>query len=77
MWPISIGRSTSTARSSGFTLLSQKEQLAAVNAPGSDRAQVLVLRALGRSPMGGARHVGLRAFVLEVDSAEQLERIAD
>lgn len=61
----------------GFTLLSQKEQLAAVNAPGSDRAQVLVLRALGSSPMGGARHVGLRAFVLEVDSAEQLKRIAD
>ena len=60
----------------GFTLLSQKEQLAAMNAPGSDRAQVLVLRALGSSPMGGARHVGLRAFVLEVDSAEQQERIA-
>ena len=34
----------------GFTLLSQKEQLAAVNAPGSDRAQVLVLRASGIVP---------------------------
>ncbi len=59
----------------GFTLLSQKEQLAAVTAPGSDRAQVIVLRALGRSPVGGARHIGLRAFVLEVESADQLERI--
>jgi catechol-2,3-dioxygenase len=60
----------------GFTVLSQKEQLAALNAPNNDRAQVLVLRALGSSPMGGARHVGLRTFVLEVDSVEQLERIA-
>ena len=46
----------------GFTLLSQKEQLAAVSAPGNDRAQVIVLRALGSSPIGGARHIGLRAF---------------
>jgi catechol-2,3-dioxygenase len=60
----------------GFTLLSQKEQLAALSAPGSERAQVLVLRALGTSPMGGARHVGLRTFVLAVDSADHLERIA-
>ncbi len=59
-----------------FTLLSQSDQLAAVNAPGSDGAQVLVLRAQGSSPMAGARHVGLRAFVLEVDSADQQERIA-
>ena len=60
-----------------FTLLSQKEQLAAVSAPGGDRAQIIVLRAFGSSPMGGARHVGLRAFILEVESADQLERIAD
>lgn len=60
----------------GFTLLTKKEQLAVVNAPGSERAQVLVLRALGTSPLGGARHVGLRSFVLEVDSADQQERIA-
>jgi catechol-2,3-dioxygenase len=53
----------------GFTLLSHEEQLAAVSAPGSDRTQVIVLRALGSSPMGGARHIGLRAFLLEVDSA--------
>jgi len=61
----------------GFTLLSKKEQLAAVSAQGSDRAQVIVLRALGSSPIGGARHIGLRAFVLEVESADQLERIAN
>ncbi len=60
----------------GFTLLSQKDQLAAVSAPGSDRAQVIVLRALGSSRVGGARHIGLRAFVLEVNSTDQLERIA-
>ncbi len=60
----------------GFGLLSQEEELAAVSAPGSDRTQIIVLRALGSSPLGGARHVGLRAFVLEVDSADQLERIA-
>lgn len=60
----------------GFTLLSQKEQLAAVRTPGSDLTQVIVLRAFGNSPAGGARHIGLRAFVLEVESAEQLERIA-
>jgi catechol-2,3-dioxygenase len=60
----------------GFTLLSQEEQLAAVSAPGSDQPQVIVLRAFGSSPVGGARHIGLRAFVLEVDSADQLERIA-
>ena len=60
----------------GFTLLSREEQLAAVSAPGSDRAQVIVLRALGSSPLGGARHIGLRASMLEVESAEQLEQIA-
>jgi catechol-2,3-dioxygenase len=60
----------------GFTLLSQKQQLAAMSAPGSDRAQVIVLRALGSSRIPGARHIGLRALVLEVESADQLERIA-
>ena len=59
----------------GFTVLSQEEQLAAVSAPGSDQPQVIVLRALGSSPVGGARHIGLRAFILEVESADQLERI--
>ena len=59
-----------------FTLLSQNEQLAAVSAPGSDRTEVIVLRAFGSSPAGGARHIGLRAFIVEVESADQLERIA-
>ncbi len=59
-----------------FTLLSQNEQLATVSAPDSDRPQVIVLRAFGSSPAGGARHIGLRAFVLEVESADELERIA-
>jgi catechol 2,3-dioxygenase len=60
----------------GFTVLSQEEQLAALSAPGSDHPQVLVLRAFGSNRVGGARHNGVRAFVLEVDSADQLEQIA-
>jgi catechol-2,3-dioxygenase len=60
----------------GFTLLSQEGQLAVVSAPGNDQPQVIVLRAIGRSPVGGARHIGLRAFILEVESTDQLERIA-
>lgn len=59
-----------------FTLLSQKDQLAAVRAPGNDEPQVIVLRELGSGRIGGARHIGVRAFMLEVDSADQLERIA-
>jgi catechol 2,3-dioxygenase-like lactoylglutathione lyase family enzyme len=59
-----------------FKLLSQKEQLAAVSAPGTDEPQVIVLRAFGSGVVGGARHVGIRAMVLEVDSADELERIA-
>lgn len=61
----------------GFTLLSQKEQLASMSAPGSDRPQVIVLRTLGSSPLGGARHIGLRAFILEVDGTDQLDRVAN
>ena len=61
----------------GFTLLSQKEQLAVMSVPDSDRAQVVVLRTLGSSPIGGARHIGLRAFILEVGATDQLDRIAD
>lgn len=60
----------------GFTLLSQEDQLAAVSASGSDHPQVIVLRAQGSSPIGGGRHIGLRAFILEVGSAGELERIA-
>jgi catechol 2,3-dioxygenase len=60
----------------GFKVLSQEEQLAAVSAPGSDHPQVIVLRAFGSSPIGGARHIGLRAFILEAESPDQLDRIA-
>jgi len=60
----------------GFTLLSQEEQLAAIGASGSDRTQVIVLRAIGSGPVGGAGHIGLQAFVLEAESTDQLERIA-
>jgi len=60
----------------GFSVLSQEEQLAAVSAPGSDHSQVIVLRAFGSSPIGGARHIGLRAFILEVESPDHLEQIA-
>lgn len=59
-----------------FTLLSQNEQLAVVSAPGNDHPQVIVLRAFGSGRHGGARHTGLRAFVMEVDETDQLERIA-
>jgi catechol-2,3-dioxygenase len=58
-----------------FTVLSQEEQLAALRAPGNDHPQVIVLRAFGSSPIGGARHVGLRAFILEAESTDQLDRI--
>jgi catechol-2,3-dioxygenase len=60
----------------GFSVLSQEEQLAAVSAPGNDHSQIIVLRAFGSSPIGGARHIGLRAFILEADSADHLEQIA-
>ena len=59
-----------------FTLVSRKEQLAAMSAPGSDRDQIIVLRVLGRSPLAGAGHIGMRAFMLEVEAADELERIA-
>jgi catechol 2,3-dioxygenase-like lactoylglutathione lyase family enzyme len=59
-----------------FTLVSRKDQLAVMNAPGSDRAQIIVLRVLGQSPHAGGGHIGLRAFMLEVEAPDQLERIA-
>ncbi len=59
----------------GFTLLSQEDQLAAVSAPASDQPQVIVLRALGSRVVAGAGHIGLRAFILEVESDDELERI--
>jgi catechol 2,3-dioxygenase-like lactoylglutathione lyase family enzyme len=60
-----------------FVLLSKEEQLAAVGPPGNDSGQAIVLRALGTSPASGGRHVGLRSFLMEADSLERLERIAD
>lgn len=60
----------------GFTVLSRRDQLAAVSAAGSERAQVIVLRAFGTSGRGvGARHIGIRVLVLEVDSVTELEGI--
>ncbi len=60
----------------GFTLLAQEEQLATVGAPGSDRTQAIVLRQFANALVSGAGHIGLQAFVLEAESADQLERIA-
>jgi catechol 2,3-dioxygenase len=61
----------------GFTLLSKSEQLAAVSAPGNDRAQVIMLRAFPNDGLvDGGGHIGLRALVLDVESADHLERIA-
>lgn len=59
----------------GFTLLSQEPELAVVGASGSDRTQAMVLRAFGSSPLDGAGHIGLRAFLLEAESLDQLESI--
>jgi catechol-2,3-dioxygenase len=60
----------------GFTIRTQQDQLAALNTSESDPGQVLVLRAIGSSRLEGARHIGLRSFVLEAESLDQLERIA-
>jgi catechol 2,3-dioxygenase len=60
----------------GFTVITQAEQLAAVSTSGGDDAQVIVLREFGSSPLQGGRHIGLRAFVMEAETSEQLERIA-
>jgi catechol 2,3-dioxygenase-like lactoylglutathione lyase family enzyme len=60
----------------GFALLSREDQLAAMSAPGSDRAQIIVLRELGSGPPPGGRHIGVRASILEAESADQLEKIA-
>lgn len=62
----------------GFTLLSRKDQLAAVHPPENDRAQVIVFRSVASSAARrvGGGHVGIRALVMEVDTREELERIA-
>jgi catechol 2,3-dioxygenase-like lactoylglutathione lyase family enzyme len=60
----------------GFTELARRDQLAAVYAAESARPQVIVLRALATTGrMGGARHQGIRSFVLEADSTAELDRI--
>jgi catechol 2,3-dioxygenase-like lactoylglutathione lyase family enzyme len=60
----------------GFELLARKDQLAAVYDPGNERPLVIVFRSLGTAGrVGGARHVGIRALVMEVDSLDELERI--
>jgi catechol 2,3-dioxygenase-like lactoylglutathione lyase family enzyme len=62
----------------GFTLLSRRDQLAAISAPGSERPQVIILRAFGTSGRGaGARHLGIRALALEVDSDAELASIEE
>jgi len=63
----------------GFTLLSRKDQLAAVYPPKSDRTQVIVFRSAATSSARrvGATHVGIRALVMEVDTLDELERIAE
>jgi catechol 2,3-dioxygenase-like lactoylglutathione lyase family enzyme len=62
----------------GFKLLARQDQLAAMHVPDSERPQVIVLRSLGTSStrVGGAGHVGMRAFVLDCGSRDELERIA-
>jgi catechol 2,3-dioxygenase-like lactoylglutathione lyase family enzyme len=59
----------------GFDLLSQEEQLAAVGPSGEGSGHVIILRALGSSPASGGRHIGLRSFLMEVETVEQLDRI--
>ena len=54
-----------------------KDQLAAVYAAGNDHPQVIVFREITTSGrLEGARHLGMRALVLEVDSIKELDRIA-
>jgi catechol-2,3-dioxygenase len=61
-----------------FSLLTKKDQLAAISAPDSERAQVLLLRSVASMSVRrvGGGHVGIRAVVLEVDTIDELERIA-
>jgi lactoylglutathione lyase len=63
----------------GFTLLARRDQLASMYAAGNDRSQVLLLRSVGTTSAQraiGAGHVGIRAVVLEIDTVDQLERVA-
>jgi len=60
----------------GFSLASGGDQLAAMRAPDNYHPQVIVLRAFGTSPLGGARHIGLRAFLLEVKTDDHVNKVA-
>jgi catechol 2,3-dioxygenase-like lactoylglutathione lyase family enzyme len=62
----------------GFTLLAKKDQLAAMSAPQSDHVQVIVFRSVSTSAARrvGAGHIGIRALVMEVDTLDELERVA-
>lgn len=61
----------------GFAELAKKDQLAAVYAAGNEHPQVVVFREVQTSGRrSGAGHVGMRALVLEVDSAEELDRVS-
>jgi lactoylglutathione lyase len=61
----------------GFSELATKDQLAAVYAEGNDRPQVIVFREIGTTGrLEGARHLGMRALVVEVDSIKELDRVA-
>jgi catechol 2,3-dioxygenase-like lactoylglutathione lyase family enzyme len=63
----------------GFTLLARRDQLASMYAAGNDRSQVLLLRSVGTTSAQrviGAGHVGIRAVVLEIDTVDELERVA-
>ncbi|HEY6472788.1 MAG TPA: VOC family protein [Acidimicrobiales bacterium] len=60
----------------GFSELAMKDQLAAVYAAGNDRPQVIVFREITTSGrLEGARHLGMRALVVEVDSIPELDRV--
>ncbi len=60
----------------GFSELAMKDQLAAVHAAGNDHPQVIVFREIGTTGrLEGARHLGMRALVVEVDSVEELDRV--
>jgi lactoylglutathione lyase len=61
----------------GFTVLGKKDQLVALSAPQSDRAQVIVLRSVESASARrvGGGHVGIRALVMEVETLDEVDRI--
>jgi catechol 2,3-dioxygenase len=61
----------------GFELLSRKDRLAAIHAPGTERPQVIVLRAIGSTRVLGGGHAGMRALVVEVATLDELKQMED